>query len=182
MASQPSPTAPFWQRQVNSPLQLGDISSVALPVMQFLTLTTCPAEWIHHDLYVFRDESVAFYVGQSDCAFARVWTHLQDGFKGRSLVGKFIRNNWPRAMRFTIDLVRADSCVFQPVQHHRDAAERILITALRPCFNDTHNAKPNALPVHYVAPQETVAYPRNMGKMMREADHAFRREQSASAW
>ena len=71
---------------------------------------------------------------------------------------------------------------FQPGQHNRDAAERILIAALRPCFNTTHNAEPTVLPDRYISPNETVAYPRNMGKMMREADHAFRRAQSASAW
>ncbi|MEZ4706514.1 MAG: hypothetical protein R3A44_04870 [Caldilineaceae bacterium] len=180
----PNVAAPpsFWQRQRSAEVHLPSLAPIALPVMQFLTLTTCPSEWIHHDLYIFRDESVTFYVGQSDCAFARVWTHLHDGFKGRSLVGKFIRNNWPRAMRFTIELIRTDAPEFQPIQFNRDDAERILIVALRPCFNNTHNAAPTALPVHYASPNKTVVYPRNMGKMMREADHAFRREQSASTW
>ena len=33
---------------------------------------------------------VVFYVGQSYLAFGRVWEHLLSGFKGHSIMGRFI--------------------------------------------------------------------------------------------
>ena len=59
----------------------------ALSLKRFLLIDPCPADWQEMDLYVFRDESVAFYVGQSHLAFARVWDHLLGGFHGHSIVG-----------------------------------------------------------------------------------------------
>ena len=38
---------------------------VAISLKRFLLIEQCPAEWKGLDLYLFRDEAVVFYVGQS---------------------------------------------------------------------------------------------------------------------
>ena len=57
---------------------------IALPLKRFLLIEQCPAAWQELDLYLFRDDAVVFYVGQSQLAFARVWDHLRSGFKDPS--------------------------------------------------------------------------------------------------
>ena len=54
---------------------------VILSLKRFLLIEQCPADWKGMDLYLFRDDAVVFYVGQSHLAFARVWDHLLGGFK-----------------------------------------------------------------------------------------------------
>ena len=66
---------------------------VSLSLARFLITADLPDGWAHYDLYVIRDDEVAFYVGQSDSAFHRVWAHLEGGFKGRSTVGRFVLLN-----------------------------------------------------------------------------------------
>ena len=153
-----------------------------IPLSRFLTLTTCPEQWIHHDLYVIRDETTTFYVGQSECAYARVWSHLQDGFKGRSVVGKFVRVNWPQSIRFTIELLRTRPRSGLTLVRCRNEAERWLIGRLKPCFNETHNPTPTPVPEGYLSPEATVRYPRHLGNMMREAEHVERRRQNSTVW
>lgn len=147
-----------------------------LPVKEFLTITTCPDGWLHYDLYLFRDEKTVYYVGQSDLAFARIWRHIQDGFKGRSLVGKYLRVNWPKSMNFSICLMSSNSPMFANVNHSIDEAERFLIWKYAPCFNEMLNHKPTAIPDGYRHPDENVPYPRHVGRMMREAEAAVDRE------
>src|SRR5215475_6017731 len=48
-------------------------------------------------------------VCQSYLAFARVWEHLINGFKGHSIVGRFVWCNWPTSMNFTIKLLSSQS-------------------------------------------------------------------------
>ena len=79
--------------------------NIAIPLKRFLLVQQCPASWKGLDLYLFRDENVVFYVGQSYLAFARVWEHLLGGFKGHSTVGRFVWCNWPTSMNFTIELL-----------------------------------------------------------------------------
>ena len=158
---------------------------VSFPVKAFLTIEQCPPEWEHFDLYRFSEPSAdasgaIFYVGQSENAFRRVWRHLEDGFKGRSLVGKFIRVNWPRSMNFVVELL--DSCAFDSAYRqkddpasHRTAVERRLIKIARPCFNGTWNARPTPVPPGYRPPDADVPYPRHMGRMLREAKVAMER-------
>ena len=69
--------------------------NIAIPLKRFLLIEQCPADWKGLDLYLFRDETTAFYAGQSQLAFARVWEHLLGGFKGHSIVGRFVWANWP---------------------------------------------------------------------------------------
>ena len=155
---------------------------LALPVKHFLTCETCPPEWLSYDLYLFRDETVVFYVGQSELAFARVWRHLHDGFKGRSLVGKFIRVNWPHSMNFMLELYTAQEPAFADLHHDRTAAETRLIEQLHPCFNATLNSTPTPLPAIYKPPTATVRYPRNIGRMMRESAVAMRHANNSITW
>lgn len=155
---------------------------LAVPVKYFLTCETCPADWFAYDLYLFRDESVVFYVGQSELAFARVWRHLHDGFKGRSLVGKFIRVNWPRSMNFIIELYAATEADFADLHHDRTAAEARLIARYHPCFNGTLNSTPTPLPAIYKPPTATVRQPRNIGYMQRLAAVAMQQVNNVTPW
>ncbi|MEZ4643972.1 MAG: hypothetical protein R3E31_14790 [Chloroflexota bacterium] len=128
-----------------------------LPIKQFLLIETCPTAWRPLDLYLFRDEAVVFYVGQSHLAFDRVWEHIRYGFKGRSTVGRFILCNWPTSMKFTVELLSSRADQFASVAHDLDAAERQLITQYAPCFNDVWNEQPTPLPEKYVP--ETWPFP-----------------------
>ena len=158
---------------------------LSVTIKEFLTQQTCPPTWLSYDLYVFRDEQVdpvVFYVGQSASAFARVWRHLHDGFKGRSLIGKFIRVNWPRSMNFVLDLYAAQEAGFADLRHDRTAAEIRLIQQHHPCFNDTHNPTPTPLPALYRPPTAIVRYPRSLSRMMREAEAAMRQVHNVTTW
>ena len=75
------------------------MNGYAVSLKEFLlTEQRCPPEWRPFDLYLFRDDEVVFYVGQSYVAFDRVWRHILDGYKGRSVVGRFIHCNWPASL------------------------------------------------------------------------------------
>lgn len=149
-----------------------------------LTEQKCPAAWHAYDLYLFRDDDCVFYVGQSDRAFYRVWDHILGGFKGRSVIGRFILCNWPRSMKFTIELHHSASERFAPVGHDcvapedvRDAAERALIEQYTPCFNVSLNAAPRDLPACY---RPTTAKPlcsRSLRKLIMEANLALQADQ-----
>src|SRR5512145_242724 len=119
---------------------------VAISLKRFLLLGQCPAGWKSLDLYLFRDESVVFYVGQSYLAFARVWEHLLSGFKGHSIVGRFIWCNWPKSMNFTIELLSSQFEQFNSVENELNAAERQLIQRWSPCFNLSQNFQPTPVP------------------------------------
>ena len=80
------------------------VDHIVMPLKRFLIAAECPADWRGFDLYLFRDDDVVFYVGQSYLAYDRVWQHITDGYKARSVVGRFVLCNWPGSMRFTIEL------------------------------------------------------------------------------
>jgi len=155
---------------------------LAVTLKQFLTTTVCPPTWSAYDLYLFRDETLVFYVGQSQLAFERVWRHLHDGFKGRSLVGKFVRVNWPRSMNFVIELYKAQDPRFADLHHDRTAAEAQLIMQWQPCFNATLNHLPTPLAAYYQPPTAVVRYPRNMRGMIREAGVALQQGKNETPW
>lgn len=123
--------------------------TIAISLKRFLLLEECPADWRVLDLYLFRDENVVFYVGQSHFAFARVWEHLMGGFKGHSIVGRFIWCNWPTSMNFTIELLSSQSAQFVDLGNDVTAAERQLIRRWYPCFNVSQNSQPGVVPAHY---------------------------------
>src|SRR5512138_1357074 len=116
--------------------------SISISLKRFLLIEQCPPVWKDFDLYLFRDEAVVFYVGQSRLAFQRVWDHLLGGFHGHSIPGRFVWANWPVSMKFTIELMASGSEQFAEVNHDLNAAERELIERWSPCFNISLNNMP----------------------------------------
>lgn len=150
--------------------------NIATPLMRFLLVQQCPAAWQGLDLYLFRDENVVFYVGQSFLAFARVWEHLLSGFKGHSIVGRFVWCNWPRSMNFTIELLSSRSEQFSEVGNELNAAERLLIQRWSPCFNVSLNAQPTPLPNSYLQPNAPFRRRRSFNALIHEAERAVKAE------
>lgn len=147
-----------------------------IPLKRFLLIEQCPADWKHFDLYLFRDESVTFYVGQSYFAFARVWEHLTSGFKGHSIMGRFVWCNWPTSMKFTVELLSSQCEQFSHVGHDLKAAEQLLIRQWTPCFNVSLNSQPTPLPPHYLPPNARLRYRRSLNALIHEAERAVKRE------
>jgi hypothetical protein len=154
---------------------------IAILLQSFLTITACPPRWKAFDLYLIRDEQVVFYVGQSVCAFNRVWEHLKGGPHGHSIVGRFLLCNWPRSGRFTVELLRSQGPRFTDAGS-LDAAERMLIEAYRPCFNVALNGLPFPLPEEFLPPNVPIKHLKNLRRMMREAGYAVRKNSEDSEW
>jgi len=150
--------------------------NVEIPLKRFLLVEKPPAFWEGLDLYLFRDEKVAFYVGQSYLAFDRVWKHLLSGFKGHSIIGRFIWCNWPKSMSFTIELLSSQSEQFGEVGNDLDASERLLIQRWSPCFNVSHNSQPTPLPDSYLPPNAPFRRRRSLNMLIREAERAVKAE------
>jgi hypothetical protein len=143
----------------------------------FVTEQRCPAEWAKLDLYLIRDDHCAFYLGQSDCAFLRVWEHIRGGFKGQSAVGRFILCNWPTSMKFTVELMSSRGEDFASVGYDRDAVERLLIERWTPCFNIALNHQPRELPEQYFPATVKPRCSRSLKKLIMEASIALQAEQ-----
>jgi hypothetical protein len=141
-----------------------------------LLLEGCPSEWKDLDLYLLRDETVVFYVGQSQLAFARVWEHLLGGFKGHSIPGRFVWCNWPASMNFTIELLSSRSDWFGSIGNDLNAAERWLIQRWLPCFNVSQNSQPTPLPPAYLPPNAKFPVRRSLNKLVHEAERAVKAE------
>lgn len=157
-----------------------DDLEISLPLKRFLLVEECPYEWRKLDLYVFRDEEVVFYVGQSGLAFARVWDHLKNGFRGRSIIGRFVWCNWPKSMNFQIELMSSASSQFAALGHDLNAAEAALIQHWSPCFNVVLNHEPTPLPDSYAPPTAPWHCARHLGKLIREAERAVKAEERRS--
>jgi len=136
----------------------------------------CPEAWKDFDLYLFRDEETVFYVGQSHLAFDRVWEHLLGGFKGHSIVGRFVWVNWPKSMSFTIELFSSKSARFDNVGNDLNASERTLIQRWSPCFNVSLNDEPRQLPESYPPPNAPFRRRRSLNAMIHEAERAVKAE------
>lgn len=158
----------------------GDLR-VALPLKNFLQLEQCPHEWRYLNLYLIRDEEVAFYIGQSYLAFERVWRHFFDGFKGRSVIGRFILCNWPASMRFTIEFLSSQSSIFDTIGHNLDSAERALIEQLKPCLNTALNPVPTPIPSYYAEPIGELTFSRRPITYIRQAAVVIQAEKK-KAW
>jgi len=154
---------------------------VVTSLKRFLLTQECPASWKDLDLYLFRDEKVAFYVGQSQVAFARVWEHLLSGFKGHSIVGRFAWCNWPKSMNFTIELLSSKSEQFDDVGNDLNASERALIQRWSPCFNVSQNDQPTPLPASYLPPNAPFRRRRSLNALIHEAERAVKAE-DAKLW
>ncbi len=150
--------------------------TVVIPLKRFLLVDRCPAEWKGLDLYLLRDESAVFYVGQSYLAFARVWEHLISGFKGHSIVGRFVWANWPKSMKFTIELLSSQSARFEGVGYDLNAAERQLIQRWTPCFNVSLNTQPTPVPAAYLPPNARLRCSRSLNKLIHEAERVVKTE------
>ena len=149
---------------------------IAISLKRFLLIEQCPADWKGLDLYLFRDEAVVFYVGQSHLAFARVWDHLLSGFKGHSIMGRFVWCNWPKSMNFGIELLSSQSGEFAAVGNEVNAAERLLIRQWLPCFNLSQNSQPTPLPNSYFPPNAPFRRRRSLTMLIREAERAVQAE------
>ncbi|MGR9117675.1 MAG: hypothetical protein ACU85E_18205 [Gammaproteobacteria bacterium] len=149
---------------------------VIISLKRFLLIEQCPEEWKGLDLYIFRDNAVVFYVGQSYLAFARVWEHLLSGFKGHSIMGRFVWVNWPKSMNFTIELLSSQFAQFDNIGNDLDAAEQGLIRQWSPCFNVSHNSQPTSLPAAYLPPNATLRRRRSLKQLIREAARAVKAE------
>lgn len=154
---------------------------IVISLKRFLLIEQCPDAWRPFDLYLFRDDAVTFYVGQSQLAFARVWDHLLTGFKGHSMVGRFVWCNWPVSMKFTIELLSSHAAEFEGVGNDLNAAEQLLIRQQSPCFNLSHNSQPAPLPPAYLPPGATLRGSRSLTKLRHEAERAVRAE-DAQLW
>jgi hypothetical protein len=148
--------------------------NIVIPLKRFLLINQCPTSWKGFDLYVFRDENVKFYIGQSYLAFDRVWDHLLGGFKGHSLVGRFIWCNWPKSMSFTIELLNSQSEQFYEVGNNLNASERLLIQHGSPCFNLSQNYQPTALPNTYLPPNAPFRRRKSLTMLIHEAERAVK--------
>jgi len=151
------------------------VTHISLPLKRFLLIEQCPEAWKPLDLYLFRDEEVVFYVGQSHLAFARVWKHLLAGFKGHSIVGRFVWGNWPVSMKFSIELLSSQSEQFAGLGKDLDAAERALIEQYTPCFNVSLNRQPTALPCAYRPPNARLRCG-GLNKLIHQAERVVRAE------
>lgn len=158
-----------------------DNETIAIPLKRFLLIERCPADWKPLDLYLFRDERVVFYIGQSHLAFARVWEHLLGGFKGHSIVGRFIWCNWPKSMNFRIELFSSKSEQFGNAANDLDACERQLIEHWSPCFNISLNHQPTPLPDSYLPPNAPFRRRRSLTMLIHEAERAVKAE-DAKRW
>jgi hypothetical protein len=147
-----------------------------ISLKRFLLIDECPAEWKCFDLYLFRDEAVVFYVGQSHLAFTRVWQHLLAGFKGHSIMGRFVWCNWPASMNFTIELLSSQSEQFDATGNDLDTAERVLIQQLSPCLNVSQNSQPLPLPQAYLPVNAPFRRRRSFKALLYEAERAVKNE------
>jgi hypothetical protein len=110
-----------------------------------------------------------------------VWQHITDGYKARSVVGRFILCNWPASLRFTIELWSSQADRFADIDHDLNAAERSLIEQYAPCFNDTYNLRPTPLPDRYAPPSAPLRCSRSLNKLIHEAARAVQADERR-AW
>ncbi len=165
-------------RMIDTPAPLWEI---CVPLRKFLTITECPPRWKAFDLYLFRDETTAFYAGQSHCAFLRVWEHIRGGPHGHAIVGRFILVNWPKSGNISLYLLDSRGPRFAPVNHNLDAAERSLIEEFTPCFNVSLNSQPTALPPGWLPANAPIKHLKNLKRMLREAGYT-RPDKSDIEW
>ncbi len=151
-------------------------SRIRVQVKQFLLLEECPEEWKKLDLYMIRDENLVFYVGQSYCAFERVWDHIKNGYKWRSDVGRFILCNWPKSMNYEIELLSSTSQEFGAVGYDLLKAEEMLIKLYKPCFNISQNDSPSPIPEIYLPPSSEIRCSRSIRRLQYQAEQALRNE------
>ena len=105
-----------------------------------------------------------------------MWEHLLGGFHGHSIVGRFVWCNWPKSMKFTIELMSSQSEQFNAVGNDLNAAERLLIQQWLPCFNISLNRQPTPVPPSYLPPNANLRCGRSLNKLIHEAERAVKAE------
>jgi hypothetical protein len=158
-----------------------DDPEVNLSLKAFLQIEHCPEEWRRLDLYLIRDEEVIFYVGQSYVAFHRVWEHFYAGFKGRSLVGRFIVCNWPVSMCFQVEPMSSKNARFACLEYDRFRCEQFLIQQHTPCLNSAMNPQPGPIPARYFSPYTSLKFSHHPRRFIQQAAQAIKAEQK-KAW
>lgn len=153
------------------------IPRVKLTLKKFILLEQCPEDWKRPDLYVIREENSVFYVGQSYCAFERVWEHIKNGYKWRSDVGRFILCNWPKSMNYEIELLSSVSPEFASVEHNLSRAEEMLIKRYTPCFNVSQNDSPSPIPEVYLPPSSEIRCSRSLRRLQYQAEQSILNDQ-----
>jgi hypothetical protein len=99
-----------------------------------------------------------------------------NGFKGRSMMGRFVWCNWPTSMKFTIELLSSQSEPFNSMGNNVLAAERLLIEQWAPCFNVSQNRQPTAVPAVYYPPNGKLRCNRSLPKLIREVERVVKAE------
>lgn len=110
-----------------------------------------------HLIYVVKDESLIFYVGQSRRdVVKRFWEHIQ----APSRLGQLIARNDPASQLWAVEFYELADCA-QFVQQKSlfalqawqyfdmDMAEQAMIQVMRPVLNRDFNPKPTPLPARY---------------------------------
>jgi hypothetical protein len=113
-------------------------------------------------LYLVRDGSLVFYIGQSKDAVNRLANHIGLGqnFIPSSKLGALIVNNMEEAVNWDIDFLTIKDC--HPIVREMypktkmptaNIAEKALIKKFCPCLNVDHNDSPTQLPDKYKSRQ-----------------------------
>ncbi len=160
-----------------NPYTNGMADHIKFRVKQFIQLEECPEDLKKLDLYVIREENSVFYVGQSYCAFERVWDHIKNGYKWRSDVGRFILCNWPKSMNYEIELLSSSSLEFASVGNDLLRAEEMLIKMYKPCFNVSQNDDPSPIPAGYLPPSAAIRCSRSLRGLQYQAQQSMRTDQ-----
>ena len=110
-----------------------------------------------HLIYVVRDETLVFYVGQSRRdVITRFWEHMHTP----SHLGQLIELNKPDSLGWAVDFYELADCAkfvqqktlfaLQAWQHFdMDMAEQALIQEMHPVLNRDFNPQPTQLPISY---------------------------------
>lgn len=171
------------RRRYNRPMDNPPLpEQVSLPLKTFLTMPDCPARWRHFDLYMVSGPEVVFYVGQSHCAFERVWEHIRGGPHGHAILGRLVLVNWPKSAGWTVTLLSAQSPRFDCVHRNLDAAERMLIEELVPCLNVSLNREPAPLPDGCLPANAPFRGLKSYKRMIREAGYMVRAVPNETGW
>ncbi len=113
-----------------------------------------PSDAIGHPIYLFREDAIVFYVGQSRQPLTRFMEHLGQTWQAdASEVGTLILEQAPHSGTWTYELWTLEDCAqyLEPglVAGDVDDAETALIRHFHPCFNVRYNLNPTPLPERY---------------------------------
>jgi hypothetical protein len=91
-------------------------------------------------------------------------------------MGRFIWVNWPKSMKFTVELLSSQFEQFNSIGNELNAAEQLLIQQGSPCFNASLNPQPTPIPSTYLPPNATLRRRRSLKQLIREAERAVQAE------